>query len=420
MTKYHKGTFTDGYEGYWRKDKTDAEEAIKSSLIVLDTNALLSLYRMERSARKEYFAVLDALGPRIWVPRQVADEFHRNRISSLDTHLNTLRKKSDAVSDSIKELRKNLRDLAKLRSLAGPKSEEYMQPFNEAIGSIESRIQSDLADFDLNAGSLATHDPILERLSVLLDGKVGERPDDTKRSELEGEARRRGGEEIPPGYKDFQSKGDAGLGDCLLWLQMVEHATAGNQSVLFVSTDVKDDWIRYQCGLAIGPRPELIEEMKVRAGVNYHHVTLSELLSRSGQALEVSVSQNTIDQAIERQKHQTRQRELANQRRAVADELSRVTREMEVAKEMLTTQKADIKDLAAMFHDLEERANTAPLDEREKYNVELIRAHQRLQDYEASSHEKSTKLRQLADQELRLFSKLRNIENVLSDHIASI
>lgn len=92
MTKYHKGTFTDGYEGYWRKNKDDVEHAIKSSTIVLDTNALLSLYRMERSARGEYFEVLNALASRIWIPRQVADEFHRNRLSSLDTHLNTLRK----------------------------------------------------------------------------------------------------------------------------------------------------------------------------------------------------------------------------------------------------------------------------------------------------------------------------------------
>ncbi|MFE7160559.1 PIN-like domain-containing protein [Streptomyces sp. NPDC057636] len=417
MTKYHKGTFTDGYEGYWRKDKADVEEAIKSSVITLDTNALLSIYRMERSAREEYFAVLDALAPRIWIPRQVADEFHRNRISSLDTHLNTLHKKSEAVNESIKELRKNLRDLAKLRSLAGPRSEEYMQPFNEALSGIESRIESDLSGFDLSTGGLASRDPILERLSVLLDGKVGEKPNERKKSDLEEEARRRGEGEIPPGYKDFKSKGEAGLGDCLLWLQMVEYAMASSQNILFVSTDVKDDWIRYQCGLAIGPRPELIEEMQLRAGANYHHVTLSELLSRSGQVLEVSVSQNTIDQATERQKHQTRQRELGNQRAAIADELSRVSNEMGAAKEVLSAQKSELERLVTQFQGLQDQANKAPLDEREQHNAALIEAHRHLQSYSTATEDLATVLRKLAEKELRLFSRLRNMDAVLSDQV---
>ncbi|GGX35010.1 PIN domain-containing protein [Streptomyces chartreusis] len=416
MTKYHKGTFTAGYEGYWRKDKADIEYAIKSSVIVLDTNALLSLYRMERSAREEYFGVLHALAPRIWIPRQVADEFHRNRISSLDAHLNALRKKSEAVAESISELRKNLRDLAKLRSLAGPKSDDYMHPFNEALSGIESRIKQDLSDFDLSAGKLASHDPILEELSVLLDGKVGENLDKTTKSELEAEAQRRGENEIPPGYKDFKSKGENGLGDCLLWLQMVDHATKNKQPILFVSTDVKDDWIRYQCGLAIGPRPELIAEMQSSAGADYHHLTLSELLSRAGQALEVAVSQDTIDQAAERQKDQARQRELNQQYAAVAAELARVSSEIEATRSVRDIERSDAAELAAQIKLLQEKMEQDPTSKEDPYNKSLLEeGNRRLLIHSSNMKEASTELRKLAEQEIRLFQRLQNIENILAD-----
>ncbi|MGW0923546.1 PIN domain-containing protein [Streptomyces sp. NPDC002755] len=415
MTKYHKGTFTDGYEGYWRKDKSDVENAIKRSVIVLDTNALLSLYRMERSAREEYFEVLHALAPRIWIPRQVADEFHRNRISSLDAHLNALRKKSDAIDESISNLRRNLRDLAKLRSLAGPKSDDYMRPFNEALSGIESRIRSDLSDFDLSAGKLASHDPILEKLSVLLDGKVGENLDPTTRVKLETEARRRGEGEKPPGYKDYKSKGENGLGDCLLWLQMIDHATTNKQPILFVSTDVKDDWIRYQCGLAIGPRPELIEEMQGDAGVDYHHVTLSELLSRAGQALEVSVSQDTIDQAAERQIAQARHMELKNQHTVIATELARVSSEMEAAKNIRDVEKSEALELAGQIKQLMEQMEQAPNNEKEQYKKPLLEANRRLLSNASDMKELNTDLRKLAEREIRLFSQLQHIESLLAE-----
>ncbi|WP_329187118.1 PIN domain-containing protein [Actinacidiphila glaucinigra] len=415
MTKYHKGTFTDGYEGYWRKNKDDVEHAIKSSTIVLDTNALLSLYRMERSARGEYFEVLNALASRIWIPRQVADEFHRNRLSSLDTHLNTLRKKSEAVGESISELRKNLRDLAKLRALAGPKSDDYMRPFDEALSSIEVRIKRDLSDFDLSAGKLASHDPILEKLSVLLDGKVGENPDEATRAGFEAEARRRGEGEIPPGYKDFKSKGDNGLGDCVLWLQIVDHAKVERQPILFVSTDVKDDWIRHQCGLAIGPRPELIKEIRSGAGVDYHHITLSELLSRAGQALEVAVSQDTIDQAAERQRAQVRQRELKHQHSSVTAELRRISAEIGSAKEIREAEKSSAANAAAHVQVLQEEMREAPDNDKGEYVQALSEANRRLLESSSNMLELSRAIRSLADQEVRLLAQLQVIENSLSD-----
>ncbi|GAA2306564.1 PIN domain-containing protein [Streptomyces kunmingensis] len=415
MSKYHKGSFTNGYEGYRRRDRKDVEHAIKSSTIVLDTNALLSLYRMDESARLEYFDVLDALAVRIWIPRQVTDEFHRNRISSLDAHLNALRKKSEAVETSIGELRGSLRDFAKLRSLAGPQIKEYMRPFDDALADISSRLANDLSNFDLTAGRLASHDPVLEKLSILLDGKVGEEPDEAKRLAFEAEARHRGEAEIPPGYKDYKNKGDAGLGDCLIWLQMVEHASANKRSILFVSTDVKEDWIRHQCGLTIGPRPELLEDMRSRAGVDYHHITLSELLSLSGKVLEVAVSQNTINQALVRQQAQVRLRELKNQRATIAGELDRVTKEMAAGKELIQMQDTEASKITKRVEMLTEKMESASGNDKAALLHALNNASLGLSANSADAEDIARQIRKLAEKEIRLFNQLRNLDSVLED-----
>ncbi|MEU3976105.1 PIN domain-containing protein [Streptomyces bacillaris] len=416
MSNYHKGSFTNGYEGYWRKGKVDVERAIKSSTIVLDTNALLNIYRMEATARGEYLAVLGALAPRLWIPRQVVEEFHRNRISSLDSHINSLQEKSRVVSETIIELRKRLRDLAKLRSLTGPQIHEYMKPFNESLTGIESRIEGDLSDFDLDAGKLAAHDPILDVLSRMLDGKVGEEFSEEEIELARGEARRRGEVEQPPGYRDYKRRGDEGLGDCILWLQILNHAAAKKRPILFISTDTKDDWIRYQCGLVIGPRPELIKEMQEKAGVEYHHITLSELLSRAGQALEVAVSQNTIDQAVEGQRRQARVSELKNQRIALNRELARVTNEIASARESMDSERAEVARHAAEVDLLNSQIKiTQERVARENLLAVLSETEARHSLHAARSQLLFRDLQRVAEQEVSILARLREVETLLAD-----
>lgn len=62
----------DGFEGYYRVARDDLERAYRHGLIVLDTNALLDLYRLSPAARGEMLSLLNALAPRLFVPYQLA------------------------------------------------------------------------------------------------------------------------------------------------------------------------------------------------------------------------------------------------------------------------------------------------------------------------------------------------------------
>ena len=300
MSELNSTSFTQGYEEFWRKPQEFVDAAIKSSTVVLDANAILNLYRMKPSARSEYLQVLQKIADRVWIPRQVADEFHRSRISTVDSHVNSLSTKSDAVSEAAEVLRSALRDFFKLHSLADGRSTDYLKPLNKSISGIVDSIKREVEEYDLKPSDLLFSDAILAHLAVLFDGKVGVGVSADERNGLMEKALQRGKQEIPPGYKDVQRKGNEGVGDYFIWWEMIEHAKVAKKNILFISTDVKEDWVRRQCGFSIGPRPELVREMRESAGVEYHHLPLAIFLSRAADVLNVKVSQDTIDQVKDR------------------------------------------------------------------------------------------------------------------------
>ncbi|GAA2299234.1 hypothetical protein GCM10010234_47280 [Streptomyces hawaiiensis] len=299
MSEYHRGSFTAGYEEFWRKSQSSIDEAIETYQIVLDTNAVLNLYRMNASARGEYLHVLETIANRIWIPRQVADEFHRNRLSSVSAHIRALNDKSDAVMSSADSFVSSLRDFARLYSIAGS-AKAYIAPFSESIEKIKQAVKSHVDEFDLSPERLVSDDPILRRLAVIFDNRVGVGIPSEQRQEVQKEAERREREKIPPGYKDAAKKGDGGYGDYFIWQEMLDRALEVKRPILFVSTDVKEDWVRVQCGLAVGPRPELVTEMHRVAGVEYYQITLAAFLARAASVLKVPVSQETLDQVTDR------------------------------------------------------------------------------------------------------------------------
>ncbi|MEV5843149.1 PIN domain-containing protein [Streptomyces sp. NPDC051985] len=339
MTEGFSGSFTSGYEQFWRKPTEAVDGAIKSSLIVLDTNAVLNLYRMKPSAREEYLQVLVKIRPRVWIPRQVADEFHRNRLSSVATHLNSLKSKADAVSQEANDLRSALRDFYKLHSLADGRSGEYLKPFDEMLTKITNTVAGEVAEFDLTPEGLLSRDVILERLASIFDGRVGAAYSEDVEKEVMTEALRRGKDKVPPGYIDVQQKAEKGVGDYFIWRQILDKAKSDSVDILFISTDVKEDWVRVQCGFTIGPRPELVREIRDVAGVTYHQLPLAAFLSRASRVLNVRVSQDTIDQVNERtpEKEESRKRNrayISTQRRLrqMVEELSAAGAELAVAQ----------------------------------------------------------------------------------------
>lgn len=84
-----------------------------------------------------------------------------------------------------------------------------------------------------------------------------------------------------------------------MWEQLIAQASKISQDVLFVTRDEKADWWR-KCQdqrRLLGPRVELVSEMRDRAGVSYFMLRPAQFLKAATELLHVEVSERTIDDA---------------------------------------------------------------------------------------------------------------------------
>jgi len=113
-------------------------------------------------------------------------------------------------------------------------------------------------------------DHFLERIAAVFEGRIGEAIDEKDYEKLVQEGKKRIEKGIPPGFEDKNKSGDKGLGDFVLWKQVLAYAKEQDKDVVFVTEDAKKDWWLESRGKTLGPRPELINE--------FHGVTGKKVL----------------------------------------------------------------------------------------------------------------------------------------------
>jgi hypothetical protein len=67
------------FRGFYSLPEREKEAAWAEGLIILDTSALLNLYRYPIPARDRLLTVLELLKDRLWLPHQAALEYQRNQ-----------------------------------------------------------------------------------------------------------------------------------------------------------------------------------------------------------------------------------------------------------------------------------------------------------------------------------------------------
>lgn len=287
------------FRGFYPPSPEERENAYKSGLVSLDANALLDLYRFTPRARDELFEVLELLRERLLITHQVALEFHRNRLSVFDDRTNV-------SSDECLEIEKHLlRVSERVRAFSNRHqlSDVDRDGLIAMVSSLSENLKNEImraAAYDLSRDQVMNAtDAVLVRLDSLLEGRVGKDLSVAERREAIKEASRRRIENIPPGFAD-EKKGDiyASAGDYLMWRQLLNEAKSHGRPVLLVSNERKDDWVRKsKNGEVLGPRNELVIEMKSEAGVQLHTVTVVGLLKEARAYLGAEVSSSTIREA---------------------------------------------------------------------------------------------------------------------------
>jgi hypothetical protein len=305
----------------------------KECIFTFDTNVLLNLYRYTPDSRDNLLKVLEAVKDRVWLPNQVAYEYHDNRIGVIIGQRDMYEELKDAVDSAINELDKQRRSRS-----------HHVTTIIEPIRRAMEEVKADLDKKKADHPDLFKNDPILDALTVLFDGKVGDAydPDIQKKRVLE--AKQRFEAKIPPGFLDNSGRkkkeGDKKYGDAIIWFQLLEYAKKEDKPLILIIDEAGDDWWSKDGGRTIGPRPELLQEMHKEANGKWFFMYSTErFLEYSKDLLELEVKPGVIKEAKEIKKED--EKRAATERAFWASEAMRA--ELERQQQMSKAMRAQME-----------------------------------------------------------------------------
>ncbi|MCE7010008.1 PIN-like domain-containing protein [Kibdelosporangium philippinense] len=222
-------------------------------------------------------------------------EFWRNRESVLRNPRGTPETLKQLDNQRSKALTQ-ITQWVKIASLSTQDISTVVRTLRVAFDSVRDAIeehednQNDLFAKDTNA------DPLIGELEQILDGRVGPPLPQEELPHLIEEGKRRVEAEIAPGFKDVKAKGvDGAVGDFLVWEQVLRQAKLTGRDVLLVTAENKPDWWRMVRGELRSPHPDLIKELRTRAGVDIYMLQPQRLLDHAMAALKVSVHEGSSE-----------------------------------------------------------------------------------------------------------------------------
>lgn len=289
-------------EWYWLEEE-DLQHFVRSATIALDANVLLDLYRHSKATRESVLEAFftDDVRHRLFLPYQAGLEYHRNRLSVAYEHDEKYREIISQLDPS--QSSKNQQFGSLVRTLRKVRDEDVRgrlihvteASISKACKKIRKAVKEARALNVLDPDKLQTSDPIRDRLEELLAeaGQIGEHPSSKVRESRIKKARKRLETNRPPGLEDA-GKADGGIGDSLIWMELLDRAKTGDCDVLFVSNDVKKDWILEEHGRTLGPLPELRREFQETTGRQFHQVTLRSFLSYLNTYLDTAIDDETL------------------------------------------------------------------------------------------------------------------------------
>lgn len=243
-----------------------------NAIFVLDTSAICGLYDLTDHYRQIMITILSCLKDKIWIPNQVRIEYLRNRKKSIRNPKTEKYKLPSVVNDKFVV---EVRDLVK-----SWESNEYYHPFldedelnlikeeiekaNDHIRKVKETITDQYKIRQQEIDDIEAHDSLFEFIKTINTGQPLEFRQ-IKEIMAEGDLRFRN--QIPPGYCDSDKDGGVRkYGDLIIWKGIIDYAKTNQKDIIFISNDLKADWV-YQDGEHKNkPLTELLAEFNEETG----------------------------------------------------------------------------------------------------------------------------------------------------------
>ncbi|MEG4521017.1 MULTISPECIES: PIN-like domain-containing protein [unclassified Microcoleus] len=299
----------DLFPGYYSLSEQDYLELWSKCTFIFDTNVLLDFYEYNNETRQEYFTVLETIKDRLWIPHQVALEYHKNRITRIiqvESKFDTAKSDLDKIAN---ETTKKLFENFNFRGLPP----EVLQELTEDVKRVFDTFWDKLTSCSEELIQINGTDQIRDKITDLFQEKIGESPtnqEELAQIYLEGEKRYKICR--PPGFLDrdkdkinncYTHKGlvfQRQYGDLILWKQLLKQVKSKSLShIIFITRDNKDDWWRKGGKKTIGPHPELVEEILDAGASMFHMYWPDRFLHFAKKYLQQEIKEESIQQVEE-------------------------------------------------------------------------------------------------------------------------
>lgn len=263
----------DQFAEYYPLSSGQIKRLWEDAWFVFDTNALLGFYRNSASVVDAALSLIHDLHDRLWLPHQVALEYHQNLhqvetsiLTAPDRYLKIIQSGAAHVRKEISERRHPY-----LSALILNEIEQFERKVKRLIR------KKDVSDEQaLRKRMKCVHEAIDREFSA-----VGVPFDEKELKAIYADGKRRYEQRIPPGYMDEKAKSDDPFrkyGDLLLWKQLLRHAHETAKPIVFVTNEKKEDWWLIQSGQTVGPHPLLRQEMMEETGQVYYAYTIEKFV----------------------------------------------------------------------------------------------------------------------------------------------
>lgn len=305
------------FSGYYTPTEEEFKQLWSECIFVFDTNTLLNLYRYDKNTRDLLLKVMNLIKDRIWIPHQIALEYHKHMQEEIHNQNNTYQDIKDDVSKTVEQLKN------------GFSSKRHSNINFDIITTIldeaRDKITTELEAQEQNQPDLGQ---IMNQITTLLENKIGDAYSQIKLNEIFSDGLKRFENKIPPGFKDAKEKENQktlhnGLiyedkfGDIIFWSQILDISKKeSTRSVILVTDDNKEDWVLKIKGKKQGPHPELIHEFKRESGGKLFYLYNTEqFLKFAVEFLELRDASSDVDEAINNVKSTKEQlQEIRNQK----------------------------------------------------------------------------------------------------------
>ncbi|SDQ32996.1 PIN-like domain-containing protein [Leucobacter chromiiresistens] len=337
----------DAFPGHYPPNDEERSAMWSEGLIVLNTNALLNLFKYSKNTRAEFFAALDSKKDQLWLPFQVGVEFHRNRrgeIRALEDHFTTLK---DTVGTAEKQI---LGEINRFRNHPAVDRAKLQDTVKGSLKRFTNEVVRLEGEYKKSVIEPKVHEKTTETIAALYQGKIGPEPTQSELDAFykEGEARYEA--KIPPGYKDIQKPEPRRYGDLIIWKQILDKARDVAKHVIFVTDDTKEDWWLIEGAKKVSARPELVHEFDREVGKRVHFYTPDRFVQEIRSGVGGSAAADAVNEIASISEYEAQKQAAAREgrrRKGLRDQRLEVLTREQTLRTKVRMLDAELQDLAS-------------------------------------------------------------------------